>query len=249
VEIKNYTDKFAAVFKEELKDNLVGVYLHGSLAMGCFNPERSDVDLLVICENELSTSSRKRIIKTLLTLTQGKPNQLEMSIVLKRYVKEFVYPTPFELHYFHPGYLTDEDFICGGGGFADPDLAGHFTVTYHRGITLLGPEIRDLFAPVDKQFYIESIFNDIQDAPREITGNPVYFTLNLCRVLCYLKEGKVASKREGGEWGILNVPSAYQEIVRQCLDIYNGAADQTSITNDRLLEFSNWMLDECRRLR
>jgi predicted nucleotidyltransferase len=249
VEIKNYLDKILTVFKDELKDNLVGVYVHGSLAMGCFNPERSDVDLLVICENEVSTSTKKSIIQKLLTITKGNRNQLEMSIVLKRYVKEFVHPTPFELHYFHPEYLKDEDFICGGDGFADPDLAGHFTVTYHRGIKLMGPEIKDLFAPVDQEFYLDSIFNDIQDAPSEITGNPVYFTLNLCRVLYFLKEGKVASKREGGEWGILNVPPAYQDIVKQCLDIYNGAADPISIPNDRLVEFSNWMVDECRRLR
>jgi len=28
--------------------NLAAVYLHGSLAMGCFNPQRSDLDLLVL---------------------------------------------------------------------------------------------------------------------------------------------------------------------------------------------------------
>ena len=30
--------------------NLTGVYLHGSLAMGCFNPKKSDIDLLVVVE-------------------------------------------------------------------------------------------------------------------------------------------------------------------------------------------------------
>ncbi|MCA1695715.1 MAG: nucleotidyltransferase domain-containing protein, partial [Actinobacteria bacterium] len=29
---------------------LVGVYLHGSLAYGCFNPDRSDLDLLALSE-------------------------------------------------------------------------------------------------------------------------------------------------------------------------------------------------------
>ncbi|SHE36805.1 Nucleotidyltransferase domain-containing protein [Caldanaerobius fijiensis DSM 17918] len=36
-----------------LKDNMVGIYLHGSLAMGCFNPEISDIDILVIIEQNL----------------------------------------------------------------------------------------------------------------------------------------------------------------------------------------------------
>ncbi|MGN7761522.1 nucleotidyltransferase domain-containing protein [Paenibacillus sp. 22594] len=41
-------DQVVAPFKEELKGNLLGIYLHGSLAMGCFNPLKSDVDFLVV---------------------------------------------------------------------------------------------------------------------------------------------------------------------------------------------------------
>ncbi|WP_456272367.1 nucleotidyltransferase domain-containing protein [Bacillus sp. AK031] len=114
MEITTYLDDIVTIFKEEMKDNLTGVYLHGSLAMGCFNPDRSDIDLLVICEREMNTGTKKQIIKRLLALTHGKRNQLEMSIVLKRYLDDFVYPTPFELHFFHPDYLTDDDYVCGG---------------------------------------------------------------------------------------------------------------------------------------
>ena len=42
----------AALFTERsreiLGENLAGVYLHGSLAMGCFNPRKSDLDLLTV---------------------------------------------------------------------------------------------------------------------------------------------------------------------------------------------------------
>ncbi|HHT85033.1 MAG: nucleotidyltransferase domain-containing protein [Bacillota bacterium] len=31
-----------------LGSNLVGIYLHGSAAMGCWNPRTSDLDLLVV---------------------------------------------------------------------------------------------------------------------------------------------------------------------------------------------------------
>ena len=33
----------------------------------------------------------------------------------------------------------------------------------------------------------------------------MYLTLNLCRVLAYVKEGLIISKQEGGEWGLKNV--------------------------------------------
>lgn len=195
VEIQAYLNDITKVFTDEMKDNLVGVYLHGSLAMKCFNPETSDVDILVICKSKMTNEEKKTIIQRLLKLTQGNRNQLEMSIVLERVVKDFVYPTPFELHYFHPTYLLDENYICGGEGFFDPDLAGHMVVTYHRGVTLSGEKIENVFKPIEWQYYIESIFNDVEDAPKYIIDNPVYFTLNLCRVMYFLKEGKIASKK------------------------------------------------------
>jgi predicted nucleotidyltransferase len=249
VDIQTYLDKIAEIFKEEMKDNLTGIYLHGSLAMGCFNPDRSDIDLLVICEREMNNGTKRKIIKRLLSLTHGHRNQVEMSIVLKKYLDDFVYPTPFELHFFHPKYLTDDDYICGGKGFADPDLAGHFTVAYHRGIRLCGQELKEIFKAIDRNDYIESIFNDIKDAPNEITENPVYFTLNLCRVLYYLKKGVVSSKKEGGEWGLNHLPPDYRETVQQCLDVYSGKAQEINLSNHTLVEFSNWMLCECEQLK
>jgi predicted nucleotidyltransferase len=249
LDIQAYLNHITTVFVEEMKGNLVGIYLHGSLAMGCFNPERSDIDLLVICSREVLDETKRKIIGKLMKVTKGQRNPLEMSIVQQRYLKDFVHPTPFELHYFHPAYLTDENYICGGEGFEDPDLAGHITVTYHRGIKLVGPEIKELFRPIDKRYYIESILNDIEDSPTGMGENPVYFTLNLCRVLYYLAEGKIASKKEGGEWGKRLVPSEYQMIVEQCLDVYQGTSNDIYIHNDELIRFAEWMLGECRRVR
>ena len=42
--------EFVARFQNILKENLVGVYLHGSAVMGCFNPAKSDIDLIVVTE-------------------------------------------------------------------------------------------------------------------------------------------------------------------------------------------------------
>ena len=249
MEIQAYLNEITKVFTEEMKDDLVGVYLHGSLAMKCFNPETSDVDMLVVCKSKVTNEEKKTIIQRLLKLTQGNRNQLEMSIVLERVVKDFVYPPPFELHYFHPTYLLDENYICGGEGFFDPDLAGHMVVTYHRGVTLSGEKIENVFKPIDRQYYIESIFNDVEDAPKCITDNPVYFTLNLCRVMYFLKEGKIASKKEGGEWGVRNLPEDYKTIVVQCLSVYNGEEKAIYIGINNLADFATWMLNECKQLR
>ena len=39
---------FTGMNRRILGDKLCVVYLHGSLAMGCFNPEKSDIDMIVV---------------------------------------------------------------------------------------------------------------------------------------------------------------------------------------------------------
>ena len=43
-------DKSKIIFKEDL----TGIYLHGSLAMGCFNPNKSDIDLIIVIKNNIT---------------------------------------------------------------------------------------------------------------------------------------------------------------------------------------------------
>jgi predicted nucleotidyltransferase len=52
---------FVSKLSEMLGSNLVGVYLHGSLAMGCFNPHASDIDVLVITQRRVG---RKKLQQT-----------------------------------------------------------------------------------------------------------------------------------------------------------------------------------------
>ena len=52
-------DSFVKQSEEILKDNLVGIYLHGSAVMECFNPAKSDLDLIVVVK-EFLTDANKR---------------------------------------------------------------------------------------------------------------------------------------------------------------------------------------------
>ena len=59
LEAYNLIDSFVEQSKEILKENLVGIYLHGSLAMGCFNPQKSDIDLIIVVNEPLSDIVKK----------------------------------------------------------------------------------------------------------------------------------------------------------------------------------------------
>ena len=222
-------DSFVKQSEEILKDNLVGIYLHGSAVMGCFNPAKSDLDLIVVVREPMMDSDKRSFMDMVVELSnKGPAKGIEMSVVRQNVCLPFVYPTPFELH-FSVGHIDwyrndPEDYISKMKG-GDKDLAAHFTIINHRGKCLCGTPIKETFADVPVRDYIDSIRNDIADAENEITDNPMYIILNLTRVLAYLKDGLVLSKKEGGEWALSNIPEIYHSLVINALKEYAEGTD------------------------
>ncbi len=223
------TGRFTEMAKEVLKDRLTGVYLHGSAAMGCWQPKKSDLDFLVVVNMALTDAEKRRFMDRLLQLDHDCPGKgIEMSIVIRDACDPFVYPTPFILHYsrMHTGwYRRDpEDYIRKMNG-TDRDLAAHITVIRNRGTCLYGLPVHEVFGDVPEGDYLDSILGDSADAENEITGNPLYVILNLARVLAYLREKKILSKKEGGLWGLKNLPEKYHPLIRAALDEYESGKD------------------------
>ena len=178
-------ENFTKECKKILGDNLVGVYLHGSAVMGCFNPEKSDVDLLVVVNEEPTDTVKCAFLDMVVSLNENGPAKgIEMSVVRRGVCKPFVYPTPFELHFskMHLDWYRSnpEDYIAKMKG-TDRDLAAHITVIRARGVCLCGAPIDEVFGEVPKQDYIDSLWHDIAE-------DTMYLTLNLVRVLAWQQD-------------------------------------------------------------
>ena len=150
-------DKFTFGTREILKDNLVGIYLHGSAVMECFHPQKSDIDLLVVIKNDMSHENKRAFMDMVVELNQQAPEKgIELSVIKEEECNPFVYPTPFELHFsiaHLSWYLQNpEDYIEKMNGM-DKDLAAHCTILYHRGKMLYGKEIREVFGKVKREAY------------------------------------------------------------------------------------------------
>ncbi|MCR4622464.1 MAG: DUF4111 domain-containing protein [Clostridiales bacterium] len=215
--------------KEILRDNLVGVYLHGSLVMGCFNPQKSDIDLIIVVDDPISDPVKRAYLDMAVQFNASGPAKgIEMSIVLRKVCKPFVYPTPYELH-FSAGHLNwyrddPDDYIRRMNG-TDKDLAAHFTIINKRGRRLYGAQIKDVFAEVSSGDFTDSILYDVEGAAEEITECPMYLTLNLARVLAYKKDGLVLSKKEGGEWALEHLPAEYAPLIKDAMREYSESAE------------------------
>ena len=231
--------------KDVFGENLVGVYVHGSIAFGCFRWDRSDVDFLVVLKDAPSLETKTAFIRDLLELTEhAPPKGLEMSVVLERDCKNFVHPCPFELH-FSNSHLerirADTEGYCREMKGTDPDLAAHLTVTKAVGYPLCGGPVSEVFGDVPREAYLESILFDVESAKEDILRDPVYMTLNLCRVAAYLEDGAVLSKEQGGKWAIGHLPSEYAGLVFHALECYAGG-EKPSEDAGALTRFAEYML-------
>lgn len=242
---ENVLGEFVLAAKDIIGEQLTGVYLHGSLAMGCFNPEKSDIDLIVVTEGSLSDEQKMQFMERVAALNRQAPAKgLEMSIVQRKYCNPFSYPTPFELH-FSPAHLqwfcdAPQDYVEKMKG-EDKDLAAHFTILHYYGITLYGEKIEKVFGEVPRRDYIDSIWEDVQNADNDIIKQPMYLTLNLCRVLAFLKEGLYLSKREGAVWAMGCLPPEHFSIISSALECYETNQEMV-IGKESGKAFADYML-------
>ncbi|MCR5734220.1 MAG: DUF4111 domain-containing protein [Lachnospiraceae bacterium] len=240
-------DIFVKRTQEIMQDNVTGIYLHGSAVMGCYNPKKSDLDFIVVVKDSIPDAVKRSFMDMVVELnSKGPAKGIEMSIVKQSVCKPFVYPTPFELH-FSMAHLewyrnNPDDYMMKMNG-EDKDLAAHFTIINHRGRCPYGAPVKDTFADVPVQDYIDSIWNDIADAKEEITDDPMYLILNLARVLAYMKDGLVLSKKEGGEWALGILPEKYHILIQAALHEYAEGTD-ISYDMDLAKDYAGYMLGE-----
>ncbi|MCR1949851.1 DUF4111 domain-containing protein [Clostridium sp. DSM 100503] len=246
----NYEEVLKCISKEYkniLRDNLIGIYVHGSIVLNCFNFDKSDIDYIVVVNKPLTEDIKLKLMDITIELNkQAPPKGLEMSIVLKEYCTNFIYPTPFELHFSNrhvDWYNNDSKDYCEKMIGFDKDLAAHFTIIKNAGIVLYGLPINQVFAEVPREDYLDSIKNDISEAKSEIYDNPVYIILNLCRVLAYVRDNLNLSKKQGGEWGICNLNRCYHKIINEALYSYK-TNEIMKVDEEEAKRFCEYMLNE-----
>lgn len=225
--------------------NLSGIYLHGSAVMGCFNPKNSDLDIIVAVKGSISDDIKRQFMEMTVAMNERAPAKgIEVSVVKAEFCGTFVYPTPFELH-FSSGTLdwyrrSPDEYIAKMNG-TDKDLAAHFAIIKQRGRALYGIPAREAFGEVSREDYIDSIWYDIENARYDITEDPMYYILNLSRVLAFCNEELLLSKKEGGEWGASHLPERFRELLDAAVAEY-GSGNPQSYDAALAADYADYML-------
>ena len=219
-ELSVLLDKLSCAIQEILGDNLVGIYLHGSIAQKAFRWNASDVDFLIVVQSEPSDDAKRQLLDMTLRLSEIAPLKgLEWSVVTLADCLHVSHPVPFCLHYsiaHTKRYLTSpEEYIQHMKG-RDGDLAAYFAVVRQCGIVLYGKPIDDVFGTVPKESIMDSFRENVID--NDNTPNSI---LNFCRYEAYRQNGVMLSKINGGLWALKHLPPAMHDKILSSLQAYD----------------------------
>lgn len=205
-----------------LTNQLVGVYLFGSLASGDFDGA-SDIDLLVVTDDEISGELFSALQAMHARIALGNSSwatQLEVSYMPQRALRRYD-----PAHALHPH-------IDRGAGQSlrmmqhDSDWVVQRYTLRERGIALAGPAPRTLIDPVSPNDLRQAMLAVLRGwwAPMIVDhahlhsrGYQSYTVLSLCRVLYTLQYGTVVSKPVAARWAQETLEVRWRPLIERAL--------------------------------
>jgi streptomycin 3"-adenylyltransferase len=221
--------------------DLVGVYLHGSFALGCGNPSRSDLDLLVVTRRALTAKERDAFedLPAGSYEKPGWPRPLELSSLTLDQLRPWRHPTPYDVH------LTTRGVVGPG---EDPDLAAHITVLRRAGVAVDGPPPAEVFPEVPRADYEDSLRRDFEWSLASAPKYRRYAVLSLARIWASLAErDRLHTKETGAVWALERLPAELQRPLEVALESYRTHGGDLDVGDEEFRRYTAHIAAELER--
>ncbi len=221
-EVNVVLKKLLSELQKILDNQFVGLYLHGSLASGDFNPQTSDIDFLVVADGRLSVEafSALKEMHTLLREGGSKWSQkLEGAYIPKNDLRRQD-PTNALV----PWLGVD-------GHFALETLGNDWIIQRwilrEKGIVLAGPLLKPMIDPVSADDLREAVRGSLREwwsppfpSPERFQSDEyqAYAVLTMCRSLYVLELGTVASKSAAARWAMETLGELWAGLIVEAAD-------------------------------
>lgn len=219
-EVAPLVDALLAGVRDALGDNLLGFYLRGSLALGDFNPDTSDVDLLVVTERPVS-GAEFEALAALHARIPARENQYgrqyEVSYVDRPSLKRFA---PGERR--HPTVGSDWPFVRAE--HRDNFILERWMVREH-GVALVGPDPKTLIDPISAGELRAAVSGELRsrmehwaggDEPPDWLDARYYQAFEIetiCRALYTLEFGTLPTKPQAVAWALKALPEPWRTLI------------------------------------
>jgi hypothetical protein len=194
-----YLDALVGALADGLDGELVAVVLGGSAALGAYEPGRSDLDVLAVCERELGEERARALAGALSHGALPCPARKLELVVLRRAAAAAEPAAPaFDLNLNTGAGLPDH---AGLDPEAEP---GHWFVidreiARQRGRALHGPPPPEVLAAVPRADVLAALQASL-DWHQEHEADSPDAVLNACRGWRWARTGRWTSKARAGEW-------------------------------------------------
>jgi len=197
-EINLLLNELLAGIRHALGRQFVGLHVHGSLANGDFAPGRSDIDFLVMTEQELSLDEIGRVKAMHHSLTHSSlpwADVLEGGYISRKELRRYNVATAF-----HPSLRVDGSFDIDGYG-SDWIIQRH--LIRKNAIVIAGPDPKTLIDEVTPDQLREAQLGILREwwLPQLVDSHRIerddyqaYAVLTICRAFYTVTKGDVASK-------------------------------------------------------
>lgn len=245
--VSSQIDAAVSIWKKHMGARLEGIYLHGSIALGAFNPNSGDIDILIVV-NEAPTVQEKLDIASEIIEIDKRPCPLEMSAITLHNAQTWKNPGNCVFHY--SDYWTERykqrladgksQVYVADNEFPDADVTSYIGLINQSGIVLYGRQIEGTFADIPADDFLEAITADIDDYDFNAYDTR-YFASNILilgRILSFKAEKRILSKYDAGLWMIENVPENLRYIPEAAMKFWfaDSADSKTKAPPDFPLE-------------
>jgi len=207
-----------------LGNQFTGMYLHGSLACGDFNPETSDIDFLVVTEGFLPMeifSALKDMHASLFGSGLAWSQKLEGAYLPKEILRRHppIKAGQAPVHIPIPWLGVDGHFALETPG---SDWIIQRWILRAQGLVVSGPPLTGLIDPVSTQELRQAVLASLREwwsppfpAPERFQTSEyqAYAILTMCRSLYVLEHGRVASKPEAAGWAMETLGDPWRSLV------------------------------------
>lgn len=201
-------------------ENLVGIYLMGSLTYGDFNPGRSDIDLVVVLMKAASGKDIEQLKELHARVEKIFP-------VCKKRIESQYVPIDFFRKTLPP--KEPRPYYGEGTFYAEAPYGNEWLINvamlYEYGMTIYGRDFREIVSELDYDVVRRASARDLLaewvpkiDDP-EYLNHPhyqAYAVLNVCRILYTVLNGALASKSTSAKWVNARFPE-WRELVEAAL--------------------------------
>jgi hypothetical protein len=236
-----------ASWRSALGRNLTGVYVHGSISTGAFNARTSDLDVVATTRVLTDSAANERIHEVHSAMhgwgEDRWADRLEVMFIPASALGMAGIPriAVLELH-------PDEGFKVQPLG---SDFVIQKRILRQHGITLFGPKIAKVVAPVTNGELRDAVIGNLRDWWRPQLEYPgqflkrayqAYAVLTMCRALCMLATGELVTKPEAASWAMRG-PYLYpwQPLIQSAVAYPGGLQEDERLAT---LDFIRFTLEE-----